>query len=137
MDAVIENEKLSTLVAVIGAAGLVEKLKGIGPFTVFAPNNDAFKQLPEQYRADLLKPENKEISKPLILKHVVPQTIMAANIENGETPLQTEGNEEITVTKDGQKVTIKSSDGDAEAEVTDTDVTATNGVVHIINKVLT
>lgn len=137
VDAVIENEELSTLFKAIDAAKLVDKLKESGPFTVFAPNNDAFKQIPKEKLDKLLKPdtaEDLEALTTLVKRHVVTKAIMEDAFENESEPLQTMGNEKIKVVKDGTEVTVKYTDN--EAVVKDFDITAINGVAHIITKVL-
>jgi len=132
VDALIEKE-LSTLLKKIDTAELSDTLKGDGPLTVFAPDNDAFDQLTNDESDDQMKPENKEALKALLQRHVVSQTVMEEDLENEKT-FKNLAKEDITVTNKNGKVTIK-VDG-AEAEVKDFDLTATNGVVHIINKVL-
>lgn len=135
MDAVKGTADLSTLFKAVASAGLVKTLKGDGSFTVFAPNDVAFGKLPDGVLVDLLKPKNVENLKALILRHVVPQTLMAKDI-SGEKTYKTAGEkeEEIKITKDGKKVTITFLEVNANVILPDT--TASNGVVHIIDKVL-
>ncbi|TAG11283.1 MAG: fasciclin domain-containing protein [Verrucomicrobia bacterium] len=121
-------EDFSTLVAAVKAAGLVETLKGTGPFTIFAPNNAAFAALPEGTVESLLKPENKEKLTAILTYHVIPAKVMAADVAAGEV-----------ATVQGGKVTIAVADGKVTvdgANVVQTDVVASNGVIHVIDKVI-
>ncbi len=122
------NEDFSTLVAAVKAAGLVDTLKGDGPFTVFAPTNDAFAKLPAGTVEDLLKPENKDKLTAVLTYHVIPAKVMAADVKTGEVATVQGGKVKIEV-KDGA-VTI---DG---AKVVKTDIEATNGVIHVIDTVI-
>jgi transforming growth factor-beta-induced protein len=128
VDAAIFN-KFDTLVAAVQAAELVETLKGEGPFTVFAPTNEAFEALPEGTLASLLLPENKQTLTNILLYHVVSGSVLAEDVvklESADTVL-------------GQPVSIKVEDGKVyinEAEVLVTDIKTTNGVIHVINSVL-
>merc|ERR1711997_1094781 len=132
VEAAVATPDLSTLVAAVTAAGLVETLSGEGPFTVFAPNNDAFAKIPADTLASLLEPENVDQLKAVLLRHVLPTTILAGDIPEGSTTVDTAGGETITVTNaDG--VTIESSAG--KATVIATDVVTSNGVVHIVDTV--
>ena len=120
----------STLVAAVQAAGLVETLKGAGPFTVFAPTNAAFNALPAGTVDGLLKPEKKADLTAILTYHVVPGALKAADLKDGQK-LKTVQGAELTVSiKDG-KVMI---DG---ANVTAADLTASNGVIHVIDAVVT
>lgn len=123
-------EDFSTLVAAVKAAGLVDALKGEGPFTVFAPTNKAFEKLPEGTLEDLLKPENKEKLTNILLYHVVPGKVMAADVvkvESADTLLE---GESIKVKVKDEKVFVD------DAQVVKTDVEATNGVIHVIDAVI-
>lgn len=122
------NEDFSTLVAAVKAAGLVDTLKGDGPFTVFAPTNDAFAKLPAGTVEDLLKPENKDKLTAVLTYHVVAAKVMAADVKPGEVATVQGGKVKIEV-KDGT-VTV---DG---AKVVKTDIEATNGVIHVIDTVI-
>lgn len=123
-----DSEDFTTLVAAIKAAGLVDTLMGDGPFTVFAPTNKAFEALPEGMVIELMKPENKEKLVRILSYHVVPQKLLS---ENAATmPLKTAEGSEATMTLDGDTVMI---DG---AKVIEADVEASNGVIHVIDKVL-
>jgi len=124
------TDSLSTLVQAVVAADLAVTLKGDGPFTVFAPDNDAFAELPDGALADLLKPENKADLADLLLYHVVPGKILAGDLVAGQTPATALADAHLVIKKDGAKVTVNG------AEVTTADVLATNGVVHIVNAVI-
>ena len=121
-------EDFSTLVAAIEAAGLTETLKGDGPFTVFAPSNAAFEALPEGLVVKLMEPANKEKLKSILMYHVIPSKVMAADV--APMKVATAGGAEATVTMDGEMVMIDA------AKVVKTDVVASNGVIHVIDKVL-
>ncbi len=123
------TEGFSTLVAAVTAAGLVETLQGEGPFTVFAPTDDAFAALPEGVLDALLLPENKDVLVRILTYHVVSGKVMAADVAAGEVP-SVEGSP-ITVTVDGGKVMLNGS-----ANVVATDVAASNGVIHVIDAVI-
>ncbi|ODR92134.1 Nex18 symbiotically induced protein [Sinorhizobium alkalisoli] len=121
--------QFQTLAAAIDAAGLTETLKGAGPFTVFAPTDDAFTKLPAGTVENLLKPENREKLISVLTYHVVPGKVMAADV--------VKLNEAKTV--NGKMVTIKAS-GDGvminDANVTATDIDASNGVIHVLDEVI-
>jgi transforming growth factor-beta-induced protein len=129
VDTAIADDRFTTLVAALEAAGLVETLKGEGPFTVFAPTNDAFAKLPAGTVETLLKPENLEQLKNILLYHVVSGKVMAEEVitlNAADTVL-------------GQPVTIKVEDGKVyinDAQVTVTDIETRNGVIHVIDMVL-
>lgn len=130
----IGTESLSTLVTAVKAAGLVETLQGEGPFTVFAPTNDAFAKLPAGTVDTLLKPENVEQLKGVLTYHVVSGKVLSKDLQNGQ----------VVKTVNGQNLTVEITDGmvflvDAnggKAKVTTADVEAKNGVVHIIDAVV-
>merc|ERR1712109_451514 len=127
----IATPQLSTLLAAVQAADLVETLSGEGPFTVFAPNNGAFAKIPTETLDGLLA--DKEALTAVVLRHVVPgAALKALEVPEGTTPLTTAGGEEIEVTRD-RYISIKSSAG--EAGVIAFDILATNGVVHLVNSV--
>merc|ERR1712242_483996 len=125
----IATPALSTLVAAVQAAGLVETLSGPGPFTVFAPTNDAFAKIPSATLNGLLA--DKDALTAVLLRHVVPSTIMAAGIPAGRTAVATAGGEKVDVVNDGV-VTIA---GAATAKVIATNILASNGVVHLVDTV--
>ena len=122
------NPDFSTLVAAVAAAGLVETLQGEGPFTVFAPTNDAFAALPAGLVDKLLLPENKDVLAQILTYHVVPGKVMAADVAAGDVPTVEGSN--IAVTVDGG-VMLNGS-----ANVIATDVAASNGVIHVIDAVI-
>jgi uncharacterized surface protein with fasciclin (FAS1) repeats len=121
------NPAFSTLVAAVSAAGLVETLQGPGPFTVFAPTNDAFAALPAGLVDALLLPENKDALVQILTYHVVPGRVLAADVTAGDVPTVQGTN--LTITTDGG---VKVFD----ANVIQTDVLASNGVIHVIDQVL-
>lgn len=130
------DERFTTLVAAVTAAGLAETLAGPGPFTVYAPVNDAFAALPEGTVETLLKPENKGQLTNVLLYHVDDRLLPAAAIPNGSTtfkPMLT--SERLCVTKGAGGVTIADGTGDT-ATVIIADIKADNGVIHVIDKVL-
>lgn len=123
-----EAEDFSTLVAAIKAAGLAETLSGDGPFTVFAPTNAAFSALPEGTVVKLMEPEQKEKLAGILTYHVIPGKIMAENV--APEKVVTVNGKEVTFTVDGETVMI---DG---AKVIKADIEGSNGVIHVIDKVL-
>merc|ERR1712128_77739 len=127
----IATPALSTLLAAVKAADLVETLSGDGPFTVFAPTNDAFAKIPEEALNGLLA--DKEALTAVLLRHVVPAAALkAGDVPHGTTPVKTAGGEEINVTR-SRYINIESSAG--KAGVIAFDILATNGVVHLVNSV--
>ncbi len=124
------NGSFTTLVAAVKAAGLVDTLKGPGPFTVFAPTDDAFKKLPPGTVENLLKPENKAQLTRVLTYHVVPGKVTASDVKGKTTTAKT---------VEGNTVTIDASGGAVEvdnATVSKPDVTASNGVIHVIDTVI-
>lgn len=130
VDLAVGNKNLSTLVAAVKAAGLVNTLKSDGPFTVFAPTNAAFAALPKGTVETLLKPENKKALIKVLTYHVVAAKAMAGDLKNGKQMVGTVEGEKITVVKRNGKVMVNG------AEVVIADVKAKNGVVHVINRVI-
>jgi uncharacterized surface protein with fasciclin (FAS1) repeats len=124
----METESLSTLVAAVKAGGLVETLQGEGPFTVFAPTNEAFAALPEGTLESLLKPENKDQLVSILTYHVVPGKVMSTDLSDGQKATTVNG-ADITVSLNGGAMIN-------DAKVAMADVEASNGVVHVINKVI-
>jgi len=123
------NDAFKTLVAAVKAAGLVGTLAGKGPFTVFAPTNEAFAKLPDGTVESLLKPENKEKLISILTYHVIPGKVMSKDIKPSQ----------MVKTVNGQQVSIKLSYGKVSVEgasVTAADVEADNGVIHIIDTVI-
>merc|ERR1711878_25193 len=129
---VVSEPRFSTLLAAVKAADLVETLNGEGAFTVFAPTNEAFKKVPADALAGLLA--NKEELKKVLLRHVVPSTILGKNIPPGTTTLDTASGDKIDVTRDENNlIQIRSTAGTAYVVLFD--VIASNGVVHAVNSV--
>lgn len=118
-----------TLVAAVKAADLVDTLKGAGPFTVFAPTDEAFAKLPAGTLDDLLKPENKAKLRSILTYHVLAGKVMAQDAMKLKSAKTVQGGN-LTIETTGGKVTIQG------AEVIRADVAATNGVIHVIDKVL-
>ncbi|MGM0585927.1 MAG: fasciclin domain-containing protein [Pseudomonadota bacterium] len=123
------NEDFETLVAALQAADLVETLQGEGPFTVFAPTDDAFAALPEGALEDLLKPENKDRLAAVLTYHVLPGKVMSSDIAGKEMEVET---------VQGSTVMIDATDGVMVdgATVTTADIEASNGVIHVIDQVI-
>ncbi|CAN5561921.1 fasciclin domain-containing protein [soil metagenome] len=128
-DTAAQTEMFSTLTAAIKAGGKKEMLQQEkGPFTVFAPNDAAFKKLPEGTLEDLLKPQNKEKLAKILAYHVVPGKVMAADVKTMEAE-----------TAEGSKLNVEVADGKVmvgDAHVIKTDIPASNGVIHVIDTVL-
>lgn len=130
------DDRFSTLVAAVTAADLAETLQGPGPFTVYAPLNDAFAALPEGTVETLLKPENKGQLTNILLYHVDDRNLPAEAIPTGSTyfkPLLT--SERLCITKGGSGVSIADGSGET-AMVVVANIKADNGVIHVIDKVL-
>jgi len=138
----VNSKDHTTLVAAVKAAGLVDTLSGAGPFTVFAPTNEAFAKLPAGTVDNLLKPENKGMLTTVLTYHVVPGRMTAVNlmkaVKDGEgaAKLKTVAGEDIWVKQAGPgKLTITDTKGNV-AMVTIADVLQSNGVIHVIDTVL-
>lgn len=131
VDTAVASKQFPTLVAAVQAAGLVEALKGEGPFTVFAPTEDAFKKLPKGTLESLLKPENKSKLAAILKYHVVPGKVLAADV------MKLKNGTEVT-TLQGQRIKIKNSHGVRinGAKVVKTDILCSNGVIHVIDTVI-
>ena len=122
------RQRDTTLVAAVTAAGLVDTLKGEGPFTVFAPSDAAFAALPAGTVEDLLKPENKDKLTALLTYHVIAGKVMAADLTEGMKAATVNG-AEVTITLDGgAKVN--------GATISTADIAASNGVIHVIDAVI-
>jgi uncharacterized surface protein with fasciclin (FAS1) repeats len=142
---IVENasaaSNLTTLVAAVKAAGLVDTLSGPGPFTVFAPTNDAFAKLPAGTVDTLVKPESKDQLTKILTYHVVPGDMSAAALMEaikaggGKAELTTVQGEKLTATMSGGNVILTDAKG-GTATVTQADVKQSNGVVHVIDSVL-
>ncbi len=128
VDTAVKAGKFNTLVAAVKAAGLVETLKGEGPFTVFAPSDEAFAKLPAGTVEDLVKPENKEKLVAILTYHVVPGKLKAADVVAAKELKTVNGKSAKISTKDGAMI-----DG---AKIVATDIECGNGVIHIIDSVI-
>ena len=129
VDTAVSAGGFETLVAAVQAAGLVETLKGEGPFTVFAPTDEAFAKLPAGTVENLLKPENKDQLIAVLTYHVVPGKVMSGDIAGKKMPVKTVQGSELDVdATDGVKV-----DG---ASVVKADIETSNGVIHVIDAVV-
>ncbi|MGC6465207.1 MAG: fasciclin domain-containing protein [Akkermansiaceae bacterium] len=124
----VGNENFSTLVAAVKAAGLAEALSGEGPFTIFAPTNEAFAKVPKETLESLLQPENKDKLAAILKYHVVAGKVMAADVSAGKVKTLNGAKAEITVK--GGKVMID------KANVVKTDIVGSNGVIHVIDSVI-
>ena len=137
----VNSKDHTTLVAAVKAAGLVETLQSDGPFTVFAPTNAAFAKLPKGTVENLLKPENKDQLTKILTCHVVAAKALSNAIQKmvsddgGMHPVKTVGGCQFTAMAKGGKITIKDGQGNV-ANVTIADVKQSNGVIHVIDKVL-
>ncbi|WP_298919796.1 fasciclin domain-containing protein [uncultured Roseobacter sp.] len=130
------DERFSTLVAAVSAAGLVETLQGPGPFTVFAPVNDAFAALPEGTVETLLKPENKGQLTDVLLYHVDDRKLTAEMIPNGSNYFKPVlASERLCISKGSDGVSIADGTGET-ATVVIANIEADNGVIHVVDKVL-
>jgi uncharacterized surface protein with fasciclin (FAS1) repeats len=129
VDTAVGAGSFNTLVAAIKAAGLVDTLKGTGPFTVFAPTDAAFAKLPAGTLDDLLKPENKEKLKGILTYHVVSGKVMAADVVKLKKAKTVQG-QDLTIKVDGSTVMVD------KAKVAKTDIACSNGVIHVIDTVV-
>jgi uncharacterized surface protein with fasciclin (FAS1) repeats len=129
VDIAVGSPDHTTLVAAVSAAGLVETLSGDGPFTIFAPTNDAFAALPEGTVESLLLPENKDQLTGILTYHVVSGNVLAADLSDGQ----------VVPTLNGQSLTVSISEGNVMingAKVTAADLSGSNGVIHVVDGVL-
>jgi transforming growth factor-beta-induced protein len=134
VDIAIEDGRFSTLVTAVSEAGLVETLKSAGPFTVFAPTDEAFAQLPEGTLEALLLPENKQQLTDILLYHVVAGKVMAADVVGLDGQM-------VDTALEGKQIAVEVRDGqrwflNGEVMVIITDIEASNGVIHVIDAVL-
>jgi uncharacterized surface protein with fasciclin (FAS1) repeats len=129
VDTAVAAGSFKTLAAALQAAGLVETLKGTGPFTVFAPTDAAFAKLPKGTVENLLKPENRDKLRAILTYHVVAGNVMAADVVKLKSAKTVQGGEVMIDASNG-KVKVDS------ANVVKTDIAATNGVIHVIDTVL-
>jgi len=128
VDTAAKAGSFTTLVAAVQEAGLVDTLKGEGPFTVFAPTDDAFAALPEGTVENLLKPENRDQLVSILTYHVVPGKVKAADVKNMEAPTVNGQTATLTVSNDGVQI--------EGANVVQTDIETTNGIIHVIDQVI-
>jgi uncharacterized surface protein with fasciclin (FAS1) repeats len=141
IDNAVNSKDHTTLVAAVKAAGLVDTLKGKGPFTVFAPTNDAFNKLPSGTVDTLLKPENKKKLTQVLTYHVVAgnydSAALAKKIKSGhgKATLKTVEGGKLTLSMDGSDIVITDAKG-GTAKVTTADVYQKNGVIHVVDSVL-
>jgi uncharacterized surface protein with fasciclin (FAS1) repeats len=137
----VNSNDHTTLVAAVKAAGLVDTLQGPGPFTVFAPTNEAFAKLPAGTVDTLLKPENKEMLTKILTYHVVAGRLSASDLRkqiqagNGEVSLKTVSGGTLVATMQGDHIVLKDEKGDMST-VTISDVNQSNGVIHVVDTVL-
>jgi uncharacterized surface protein with fasciclin (FAS1) repeats len=141
IDNAVNSKDHTTLVAAVKAAGLVDTLKGPGPFTVFAPTNTAFSALPAGTVDTLLKPENKPRLTKVLMYHVVPGKMDASALikqidaGGGKATLKTAAGGTLTATVSGKTVSVTDESGGI-SKVTIADVSQSNGVIHVVDKVL-
>ena len=141
VDNAVNSADHTTLVAAVQAAGLVDTLKGAGPFTVLAPTNEAFAALPAGSVDELLKPENHDRLVQILTCHVIPAAAMSTDIvqmindDGGKHVIDTVGGCKLTASLSGDKVVITDEQG-RSANVTIADVRQSNGVIHVIDQVL-
>jgi uncharacterized surface protein with fasciclin (FAS1) repeats len=130
----VHSRDHTTLVAAVKAAGLVDTLSSAGPFTVFAPTNEAFAKLPKGTVATLVKPENKATLTKILTYHVVPGKLEASDLTDGKKLTTVEG-DQLTVKRSGGHVLIIDAKGDV-SRVSISNVNQSNGVIHVVNTVL-
>ena len=129
VDVAVAAGSFKTLAKALDAAGLVQTLKGPGPFTVFAPTDEAFAKLPKGTLEDLLKPENKAKLARILTYHVVPGRVLAADVVKLKNAKAVSG-DAITIAVTGGTVRVDN------AKVVKTDIAASNGVIHVIDSVI-
>lgn len=134
VDNAMGAKSVSTLVAAVKQAELVETLKGPGPFTVFAPSNAAFDKLPNGAVAGLMKPESKEKLKGVLTYHVIPGRLVAADLKDGQELTTANGAKLKIMVKDGKVMVGNGKDAPATVQIAD--VISKNGVTHIIDGVV-
>jgi uncharacterized surface protein with fasciclin (FAS1) repeats len=130
----VNSKDHTTLVAAVKAAGLVKTLEGKGPFTVFAPTNEAFNKLPPGTVDNLVKPENKKTLTKILTYHVVPGKLEASALTDGKKLKTVEG-ETLTVKRSGDMVMLVDAKG-GTSTVTIPNVNQSNGVIHVVDTVL-
>jgi uncharacterized surface protein with fasciclin (FAS1) repeats len=124
------DDRFETLVAAVEAAGLAERLSGDGPFTVFAPTDEAFGKLPEGTLDSLLKPENKDRLTAILTYHVLPAKVMSGDIAGKQLDVDTVNGAKLPVDATGDGVAV------GGAQVVAADVGASNGVIHVVDQVI-
>ena len=129
VETAVDAGKFKTLTAALGAADLVDTLKGRGPFTIFAPTDEAFAKLPAGTVENLLKPENKDQLVAILTYHVVPGKVMAADVIKLKEAKTVNG-KMLDIETKGDAVMVN------DAKVTATDISASNGVIHVIDTVI-
>ena len=141
VDAAVSNKDFSTLVTALKAADLVGALSGEGPFTVFAPNNDAFSKIDSETLGNLLKPENVKALSNILTYHVVSGKLMASDVAAalksgyGRAKLTALNGQTLTARKKDGKIYLKDAQGNM-SEIIATDVAGSNGVIHVISSVV-
>jgi uncharacterized surface protein with fasciclin (FAS1) repeats len=130
VETAVSNGSFKTLTAALQAAGLVETLKGKGPYTVFAPTDEAFKKLPAGTVETLLKPENKAQLQKVLTYHVVSGNVMSGDLKGKTTNAKTVEGSAVRIDASGNAVKVD------DAVVTQADVSASNGVIHVIDNVI-
>jgi uncharacterized surface protein with fasciclin (FAS1) repeats len=130
VETAVSNGSFKTLTAALQAAGLVETLKGKGPYTVFAPTDEAFKKLPAGMVENLLKPENKAQLAKVLTYHVVAGNVMSDDLKGKTTNAKTVEGSAVRIDASGNTVKV------GDAVVTQADVNASNGVIHVIDSVI-
>ncbi|MEM6889026.1 MAG: fasciclin domain-containing protein [Pseudomonadota bacterium] len=128
VDTAVSAGSFETLVAAVSAAGLVDTLKGDGPFTVFAPTDEAFAALPEGTVETLLLPENKDQLTAILTYHVVAGKVMSTDLSDGMTATTVQGGDLTVDLSDGVKIN--------QASVVSADVETSNGVIHVVDTVI-
>jgi len=130
VETAVSNGSFKSLTAALQAAGLVETLKGKGPYTVFAPTDEAFKKLPAGTVETLLKPENKAQLQKVLTYHVVSGNVMSGDLKGKTTNAKTVEGSAVRIDASGNAVKVD------DAVVTQADVSASNGVIHVIDRVI-
>jgi uncharacterized surface protein with fasciclin (FAS1) repeats len=130
VDTAVEAGSFQTLVAALEAAGLVDTLKGEGPFTVFAPTDEAFAALPEGTVESLLEPENRDQLVAILTYHVVPGAVRSGDLAGQELDVETVQGETVAIDATGGAVMVN------DATVVQADIEADNGVIHVIDTVI-
>ncbi|WP_245435695.1 fasciclin domain-containing protein [Microvirga calopogonii] len=130
VETAVTNGNFKTLAAALQAAGLVDTLKGQGPYTVFAPTDDAFKKLPAGTVENLLKPENKAQLQKILTYHVVAGNVKSGDLKGKTTSAQTVEGTAVQIDASGNSVKVN------DATVTQADISTSNGVIHVIDSVI-